>query len=153
MTGFRILHVDDEPDIRELVGLSLSLDPALTVRSCASGAEAVTAAAEWKPDLILCDVVMPLMDGPATLARLRECPQTAGFPLVFMTARVQERDLAYFKSIGASGVIVKPFDPMRLAESVRRELVSAAAREGSIVAAGAGASPAELEVKLTDLVA
>ena len=87
------------------------------------------------------------------LLHLRESPQTAGFPLVFMTARVQERDLAYFRSIGASGVIVKPFDPMRLAESVRRELVSAVAPKArSLPPVPAHRRPSR-EVKLTDLVA
>jgi CheY-like chemotaxis protein len=122
MTAFRILHVDDEADMRELVELSLGLDPAFTVRSCASGAEAIAIAAEWKPDLILCDVVMPGMDGPATLARLRETPETADCPVVFMTARAQPDDLARLNLLCAAGVIVKPFDPMMLAECVRREL-------------------------------
>ena len=125
MTCLRILHVDDEPDIREVVELSLSLDPAFSVRSCASGGDALSAVAEWPPDLILCDVMMPVMDGPATLARLRESPHTAHIPLVFMTARAQTRELEHFKSLGATGVIAKPFDPMTLAASVRSHLRTA----------------------------
>lgn len=125
MTALRILHVDDEPDIREVVELSLTLDPAFTVRSCASGKDALAAAAEWTPDLILCDVMMPVMDGPATLARLREAPETAHIPVVFMTARAQPRELEHFKSLGAMGVIPKPFDPMTLAASVRSHLRTA----------------------------
>jgi CheY-like chemotaxis protein len=118
----RILHVDDEADIREVVELSLGLDPAFSVRSCASGADAIAEAAKWCPDLILCDVMMPGMDGPATLARLRESPQTVNTPVVFMTARVQAHEIEHFKSLGAVGVIAKPFDPMTLAESVRNHL-------------------------------
>lgn len=125
MTSVRILHVDDEPDIREVVELSLGLDPAFTVRSCASGGDALATAADWCPDLILCDVMMPVMDGPATLARLRGSPRTAGIPVVFMTARAQTRELEHFKSLGADGVIAKPFDPMTLANSVRCYLRSA----------------------------
>lgn len=125
MTSLRILHVDDEPDIREVVELSLGLDPAFEVQSCASGGDALVAALDWLPDLILCDVMMPVMDGPATLARLREYPQTAKIPVVFMTARAQTRELDYFKSLGATGVIAKPFDPMTLAHSVRSQLRSA----------------------------
>src|SRR5260221_7468375 len=106
MTKLRILYVDDEPDVREIVEISLGLDPALWVRSCASGREALATAADWSPDLILCDVVMPVMDGPATLARLRECPQTASIPLVFITSRVQAREIKHFKSLGAAGVII-----------------------------------------------
>jgi CheY-like chemotaxis protein len=122
MTTLRILHVDDEPDIRVIVELSLSLDPELSVRSCASGTDALATAADWLPDMILCDVMMPIMDGPATLARLRECPQTVHIPVVFMTARAQTRELEHFKSLGAAGVIAKPFDPMTLANSVRCHL-------------------------------
>ncbi|MEX0752034.1 MAG: response regulator [Xanthobacteraceae bacterium] len=125
ITALRILHVDDEPDIREVVELSLTLDPVFAVRSCASGEEALAAAVEWPPDLILCDVMMPVMDGPATLARLRGNPQTALIPVVFMTARAQTRELEHFKSLGAVGVISKPFDPMTLAASVRGHLRTA----------------------------
>jgi CheY-like chemotaxis protein len=125
MTSLRVLHVDDEPDIREIVQLSLGLDPAFSVRSCASGTEALAMATDWSPDVILCDVMMPVMDGPATLARLRECPQIADTPVVFMTARAQTRELEHFKSLGAFGVISKPFDPMTLASSVRCQLRSA----------------------------
>jgi CheY-like chemotaxis protein len=127
MTSLRILHVDDEPDIREVVELSLGLDPAFSVRSCASGSDALAAAADWSPDLILCDVMMPVMDGPATLKHLQEDPRTAGIPVVFMTARAQTRELDHFKSLGAAGVIVKPFDPMTLAASLRNQMQPASA--------------------------
>jgi two-component system OmpR family response regulator len=119
MTTFRILHVDDEPDIREVVEISLGLDPGFTTRSCGSGVEALAVAVDWQPDLILCDVMMPVMDGPATLMRLREHVLTASIPVVFMTARAQTRELDRFRSLGALGVIPKPFDPMTLAASVR----------------------------------
>jgi CheY-like chemotaxis protein len=119
MTMLRVLHVDDEPDIREVVEISLGLDPGLSTRNCASGQEALGVAAEWTPDVILLDVMMPVMDGAATLARLRENPLTAGIPVVFMTARAQSRELDLFRSLGAIGVIPKPFDPMTLAASVR----------------------------------
>lgn len=119
MSALRILHVDDEPDIREVVEMSLGLDPGLTVHSCGSGMDALKAAAEWSPNLILMDVMMPVMDGPTTLIHLRESPQTAAIPVVFMTARAQTRELNHFRSLGAAGVIPKPFDPMTLAVSVR----------------------------------
>jgi CheY-like chemotaxis protein/HPt (histidine-containing phosphotransfer) domain-containing protein len=119
MTTIRILHVDDEPDIREVVEISLGLDPGFTTRSCGSGEQALVAAIDWQPDLILCDVMMPVMDGPATLMRLRANALTANIPVVFMTARAQTRELDRFRSLGALGVIPKPFDPMTLAASVR----------------------------------
>jgi DNA-binding response OmpR family regulator len=79
----------------------------------------VAAAATWSPDLILLDVMMPNMDGPTTLTHLRQNPRTADIPVVFMTARAQPRELEHFVSLGAEGVIAKPFDPMTLAASVR----------------------------------
>jgi CheY-like chemotaxis protein/HPt (histidine-containing phosphotransfer) domain-containing protein len=119
MTALRVLHVDDEPDIREVVEFSLRLDPDLVTRSCASGEEALTVADAWTPDIVLLDVMMPVMDGAATLVRLRENPRTADIPVVFMTARAQSRELDQLRSLGAVGVIPKPFDPMVLAASVR----------------------------------
>jgi CheY-like chemotaxis protein len=119
MTAVRILHVDDEPDIREVVELSLSLDPVFATRSCGSGKEALAVAAEWQPDIILLDVMMPELDGPATLVQMRENARTASIPVIFMTARAQAREVDRFRSLGAVGVIPKPFDPMTLAASVR----------------------------------
>ena len=125
MTALRVLHVDDEPDIRKVVKLSLSLDPTFSVLGCGSGAEALAAAPDWSPDMILCDVVMPTMDGPATLKHLQACPKTVDIPVVFMTARVQKREIRQFKSLGAVGVITKPFDPITLVSDLRAYLRSA----------------------------
>jgi CheY-like chemotaxis protein len=122
MTTIRLLHIDDEPDIREIVEISLGLDPAFTIRSCKSGPEGLVAAAEWKPDIILLDVMMPVMDGPATLAGLLDNPATARIPVIFMTARAQARELDRFRSLGAVGVIAKPFEPMALAATIRKFL-------------------------------
>lgn len=119
MTSLRVLHVDDEPDIREVVEMSLALDPELTIKSCASGEDALSASTDWPPDLILLDVMMPVMDGPTTLQHLRAQPKTTHTPVVFMTARAQAREIETFVSLGALGVIPKPFDPMTLAQSVR----------------------------------
>lgn len=120
--NFRILYIDDEADIREVAVLSLELDPDFAVRACASGPEGVAAAAEWKPDLILLDVMMPGMDGPTTLAKLREQPETAEIPIVFITARSQQSEVEHYLSLGAKAVFAKPFDPMSLAPSVREHL-------------------------------
>jgi len=115
----RILYVDDESDIREVAAMSLELDPEFEVRTAASGVEALTLAAEWKPELILLDVMMPVMDGPTTFAHLREQAGTAAIPVVFITARTQAQEVEGFKALGAKGVIAKPFDPMSLASTVR----------------------------------
>ena len=115
----RILYVDDEADIREVAELALELDPSFEVKSCESGAEALELVSNWKPDLILLDVMMPGMDGPAVLERLRALPATATTPVVFITARTQLREVAQLRALGAEGVIAKPFDPMTLAGQVR----------------------------------
>ncbi len=122
MSAIRILHVDDEPDIREIVDMSLGLNPDFEVRACSSGAEAIAAAAEWSPRLILLDVMMPGMDGPTTLMQLRKNPQTSAIPVVFMTARAQTREVEHFIAQGAQGVISKPFDPMTLAVTVQKQI-------------------------------
>jgi CheY-like chemotaxis protein len=122
MMSFRILHVDNDPDIRNLVELSLSADPAFVVTSCASGEDALATAAVRVPDLILCDVDMPDMDGPDMLARLRENASTAKAPVVFTAGRAAASELERLKSLGAVGVISKPFDPASLPETVRGHL-------------------------------
>jgi CheY-like chemotaxis protein len=122
MTQIRILYVDDEDDIREVATMALELDSDFAVRTCASGAEALPVAAEWLPNLILLDVMMPHMDGPTTLARLRENEATADIPVVFITARTQANEVEQFLAMGARGVLAKPFDPMTLGTAVRAYL-------------------------------
>jgi CheY-like chemotaxis protein len=131
MADIRILLVDDEPDIREVVDVSLGLDPEFRMRACASGADALVMAAQWSPSLILLDVMMPLMDGPETLANLRKNPRTADIPVLFLTARTQTAEIERFISLGAQGVLSKPFDPMTLAASVRRYLPPSAGHRAS----------------------
>src|SRR5688572_28594461 len=104
MAAFRVLHVDDEPDIREIVQVSLNLDPEMEMRSCASGPDALEVIRTWTPDVILLDVMMPIMDGPATIGHLRQNAQTAAIPIVFMTARVQTRELNRLLAMGAVDV-------------------------------------------------
>jgi CheY-like chemotaxis protein len=132
MTAIRVLHVDDEPDIREVVELSLGLDPDLVVRSCASGEEALTVVEDWTPAIILLDVMMPVMDGATTLGHLQSNPRTAHIPVVFMTARAQSRELDLFRSLGAVGVIPKPFDPLALAASLRTHIAPPVSRLGAM---------------------
>ncbi len=115
----RVLYVDDEPDIREIVALSLSLDPDLAAETAASGAKALERAAAGGLDLILLDVMMPDMDGPSILARLRADPATSTIPVAFVTARTQVHEVEHFRRLGAVGVVAKPFDPMTLAKDVR----------------------------------
>ncbi len=115
-----ILHVDDDPDIRDVVKLSLELDPTFTIISCASGADGLAIVKNQAPDLILCDFRMPGMDGATLLARLQESDITANIPIVFLTACAGKRELEELKALGATDVITKPFDPNALAKTVRQ---------------------------------
>jgi CheY-like chemotaxis protein len=116
----RILYVDDEADIRDIVQLALEAVGGFIVSLCDSGPCALQQAESFRPDLVLLDVMMPGMDGPETLRRLREMPAVARTPVVFMTAKVRSRDLERYHELGAEEVIFKPFDPMTLSDQVRR---------------------------------
>ncbi|MCA0961128.1 response regulator [Salipiger bermudensis] len=115
----KILHVDDEADIREIAEMALSLDPTFEVASAKSGAAALESISDDAPDVILLDVMMPEMDGPSLLKILRARQETADIPIIFMTAAVQHQTVDNLKSIGAIGVIGKPFDPISLADEIK----------------------------------
>ena len=116
----RILFVEDDPDIQVVATMALESLGGFQVLACSSGAEALDRYAEFAPDLVLLDVMMPKMDGPATLEALRRLPAFQETPVVFMTARVQAHEVALYRELGAAEVIAKPFDPMTLADTVRR---------------------------------
>ncbi|MES2106533.1 MAG: response regulator [Pseudomonadota bacterium] len=115
-----ILYVEDDPDIQTVAQIALEVVGGFTLTTCSSGPEALEAVKSGcTPDLLLLDVMMPNMDGPTTLAELRTLPATSSTPVIFMTAKVQAGELAYYRSLGAIGVIAKPFDPMELSQQVR----------------------------------
>ena len=122
MTIHKVLLVDDEDDIRTIGQLSLSRVGGWQTVLAASGAEAVSKAAAEQPDLILLDVMMPGMDGPTTLGRLRAQEATAKTPVIFMTAKIQKQEVARYLELGAVGVIGKPFDPMTLPAEIKKLL-------------------------------
>lgn len=114
----RIMYVEDDPDIQIVARLALEALGGFTVEVCSSGDEAIARAPVFRPQFILLDVMMPGMDGPTTLKKLRGLPQTVSTPVVFMTAKVQPNEVAQYMELGAVGVIPKPFDPMTLACNV-----------------------------------
>jgi len=122
MTAKRVLLVDDEPDIRAVARISLEMVGGWTVLTEASGAAALVRAAAERPDAILLDVMMPDMDGPTTLERLRTDPATAAIPVLFLSAKLQASDQRRFEGLGVAGVIPKPFDPMMLSRQVAEAL-------------------------------
>ena len=122
MSTIRLLYIDDEPDIREIAVFSLEMDPELEIQSCESGQQALALIPQWKPDIILLDVMMPDMDGPTTFGHIRELPGCATIPVVFITARAQQDYVQTLLEMGAVGVIAKPFDPISLPDQVRHFL-------------------------------
>jgi two-component system OmpR family response regulator len=115
----KILYAEDEADIRSIAEIALEDIGGFTVKYCSSGQEVLEHAETFKPDLLLLDVMMPGMDGPTTLKKLREIPALAGVPAIFMTAKIQSKEIAEYKAMGVVNVISKPFDPMTLAQIIR----------------------------------
>jgi CheY-like chemotaxis protein len=118
----RILVVDDEDHIREVAQVSLETVAGWQVIEAASGEEAVAKAWSEQPDAILLDVMMPEMDGPTTVDKLRSNEATRFIPIILLTAKVQAADRRTFDGLDISGVIAKPFNPMTLASEVSRTL-------------------------------
>lgn len=114
-----VLYVEDDPDIRVVAQMALETLGGLRVCSCPSGTQALAAMDRCHPDLVLLDVMMPDLDGPATLALLRAHPVGRNLPVIFMTAKAQGHEVRHYHSLGAIGVITKPFDPLTLADQVR----------------------------------
>jgi len=119
----KILFVDDDDDIRTIAHLSLTAVGGWQVALAASGPSAIEQAVQDRPDLIVLDMMMPGMDGLATLARLRADERTAAIPVIFLTAKVQKSEVERYGAAGA-GVLAKPFDPMTLPDQIRRLLSS-----------------------------
>jgi CheY-like chemotaxis protein len=115
----RVMCVEDDADIRLILEFSLHTVGGYEVLACASGRSALAQVSAFRPDLVLLDVMMPDLSGPQTLDALRELPSMQGVPVVFITAKALPGELEDLLQHGATGVIVKPFDPMTLAKDIR----------------------------------
>jgi two-component system OmpR family response regulator len=115
----RITYVEDEPDIRSIVEIALSKIDGLMLDLCSSGPEAIGRTPPFNPHLIILDVMMPGMDGIETLKRLRDFPQLANTPVIFLTVRAMQRETDVLRSLGIAEVITKPFDPMTLPHRIQ----------------------------------
>lgn len=118
----KILIIDDEDDIREVAALSLESVAGWEVIKASSGAQGLARAAEYQPDAILLDVMMPGMDGPSTFRELRKNEATAKIPVLLLTAKVQGTDQRRFADLGVEAVLFKPFDPMTLSAQISTAL-------------------------------
>jgi CheY-like chemotaxis protein len=115
----KVLVIDDEDDIRRIARLSLAAVGGMDVCEARGGSAAVRKAREEQPDVVLLDMMMPGMDGLATFRALREDPETADIPVIFLTAKAMSAEVDRLKGLGACGVLVKPFDPMTLPRQLR----------------------------------
>ena len=115
----KVLIIDDDADIRLIARLSLTRVGGMTVVEADGGAAGVRKAREEHPDVILLDMMMPVMDGTATLAALRADPATAALPVIFLSCKVVGAEIERLKALGALGVLTKPFDPRTLPVDVR----------------------------------
>jgi len=109
-----LLLVDDDEAVRAVTESALQLVGGWSVTSVGSGIDALRVTRITVPDAILLDVMMPGLDGPATLLELRKDPSTASIPVIFFTAMIVDIDHEALLSTGALGVVFKPFDPMNL---------------------------------------
>ncbi|MDA0305828.1 MAG: response regulator [Proteobacteria bacterium] len=116
----KILYVEDEADIQTVAKLALESVGGFEVLICGSGAEAIDQAPGFGPDVLLLDVMMPGMDGPDTLVALKRLPELKNALAIFLTAKAMPPEIERYKELGALDVIPKPFDPMTLADQVRR---------------------------------
>jgi len=114
----KIMLVEDEPDIREIASLALTELGGFNLTLCESGQQALDKLPAALPQLVLLDVMMPDMDGPTTLQKLRTMSEMKNVPVIFMTARVQANEVEEYLKLGALGVIPKPFDPATLSTEI-----------------------------------
>ena len=115
----RICYVEDDEDIQRIVRMSLERVGKMTVAVVSDPTQALDTFAEFRPDLVMLDWMMPVMDGPTLFRQMKLRPETSTLPVVFITARASPRDLDELKSLGAAGTISKPFSPRDLPDQLR----------------------------------
>lgn len=123
----RILIIDDDPVIREFAAIVLSAAGYVTPQAT-GGIQGIEMALRSPPDVVLCDLLMPEIDGFGVLARLRAEPATAAVPFVFMTASKESGDAHVGFMLGADDYLTKPLDGDQLVAVIARRLASAASR-------------------------
>ncbi|MBD3886703.1 response regulator [Phormidium tenue FACHB-886] len=114
----QILIVDDEEDVRAIATLGLQMGAGWEVLTASSGAEGIAIAAQHHPDAILLDLMMPNMDGRATLQHLKQQPETQSIPVILMTAKVQPSEQHNLHDLDVAAVFTKPFRPLTLAQQI-----------------------------------
>jgi CheY-like chemotaxis protein len=118
----RLLTIDDEEAIQIVIKFGINMVAGWEVLSASNGKTGIVTAQRELPDAILLDVMMPEMDGIATLKALQANPITAGIPVIFLTAKAQADEKRQFNDLGISGVITKPFNSLDLPDRISKIL-------------------------------
>lgn len=114
----KILYVEDDTDIQQIVNMSLEDIGGYKLKICSSGSEALQDAENFEPDLFLLDVMLPEMDGPTILEEMRKNPKFKNIPAIFISAVADGRDLIKYRKMGVLGIIRKPFDPISISQTI-----------------------------------
>ena len=115
----RVCYVEDDEDIQRVVRVSLERIGKMSVEIVTDPTRAIEAMQAFKPDLVMLDWMMPVMDGPALFRQMKQHPETSALPVVFITAKAAQRDLDELAALGAAGTVSKPFSPKDLPEQLR----------------------------------
>ena len=115
----RVCYVEDDEDIQRIVRLSLERVGKMTVDVVTDPNTAIERMKAFGPDLVLLDWMMPGMDGPTLFRKMKEQPEVASLPVVFITAKASHADMTELNSLGAAGAISKPFSPKDLPDQLR----------------------------------
>jgi CheY-like chemotaxis protein len=118
MNNKRILVIDDEPGVRDIIQICLEAVAGWDVATAASGQEGLEIARNEQPDAILLDVMMPVMDGPATFRQLQADAQTQQIPTILLTAKIKMSERQQYIDLGVAGVISKPFEAQGLVDQI-----------------------------------
>lgn len=113
----RILYAEDDPDICAITRLCF-VGSGYTVYECKTGNEILQKISTFKPQLIILDVMMPIMDGITTFHKLKSIESSKHIPVIFMTAKVNIQEVEQYYQMGSIGVIYKPFDPNDLINEI-----------------------------------
>lgn len=115
----KVLVIDDDEDILRIIQFCFEVMPEIQLICCTSAEEGIKKAIEFSPDLILLDVMMPVMDGIAALKAFRLMPKFEKTPIIFLTAKSQKNEIEDYFHMGVDNVIVKPFDPLTFPNDVK----------------------------------
>lgn len=117
MADNTVLVVDDDPVIQKLLQVNFEME-GYSVITAGDGVEGLEKARANHPDAIVCDVMMPKMDGLEVARALKSDAATSGIPIILLSAKAQQADVKAGTDAGADEYLTKPFDPLELLERV-----------------------------------